>query len=832
MVIDTDLAIENIVAPDFQKLLAYYDVKSFGMGISTARGRIQGDIFKPLAFTSNLNIKLNAIDFENERLADQYSSQIVSDEKKLEINNARIEMPGMVLNAKVQIAKAPIVNPQNIFESLGLSVRQKMIVSVRTEKNSGKSSTANSADRKPILQNLPILGPYLQTAKVDGTFDINGEFIRENELISGAFDLTLRDVSFLGGKLAPIHVLGNLEKSRADLRIGHSGQSLTGRLMVDLASKNLDYEWFFYFQRLELRSVLTNLLSVDPRNYLYLSGSWEMHGDFKDWWASNGNLTLEDSVLRVVTERDDEVKNIEMNQERPLHMTIARKEWTVPKTEFLALTGEFLKLRVDFRKIKLPEMLNLEIDSLCDMSILNYLHPKFESTAGKMQMAGSVSGPVDKLQFDFLISDQKQNSGSPGWVPVAFGYADARPLFKNIDFAVRLKNDGVKIEKFKAEKGTGRVKVGGYYHFPKDEDDGADDGDETTRLTIDFDQASLTYPIAFLKSFESNLSGTVTISGSETPYMVEGNLAINRSRSSREVDLRNEIVNSFRSQKVKSQTSNIDPLLNFDLTISADHSINILNRNMQMVLSSNLHLTGSDVTPLMSGQVEINRGKFDYKREFQMQKGLIIFDDPVKIDPNLDITAFCEVSSYRVFLTITGTASDPIVDFQVDPPTKQDGTPIRKVDVLVLLSRGNLPTKDGITVSTTAKAGPSEEDARSAAATSEALNIFAGQLNDPVEKLFDLPGQKVVKQVFVDTYPDDNGKTTARFNLPLNLGDDLDVILKADASKYEVTSEYSLHSGIFVTGAVERKNGDSNTIRTNAPPIETGLDLKFRFSFQ
>ncbi len=821
MIIDSDLVLENILSQDLQNLFAFYDVKNIKFGINSARGHLHGNIFKPLAMTGDLKLKLNSFSFDNEKIVEQFTAQVLSNEKDLEVNSARAELGGLVVNSNLNITKSAILKPSNTLESLGLSLSQKIILKVQTEKNSNPT--------KPILQTLPLIGSYLETAKVDGTFDINGEFIRQNNQISGAFDLTLRELSFLGGKLAPVHILGSLDKSRADLRIGHSGQSLTGRLMVDLGSNNLDYEWFFYFQRLELRSVLTSLLSVDPRNFLYLSGSWEMHGNFMDWWASHGKLTLEDSVLRVVTEREDEVKNIEMIQEKPVHLNIARNNWQLAKDEFLTLTGEFLDLRVDFEKIKLPSMLKIKIKSLCDMSVLSYLHPKFESTAGKMKIEGTVDGPVSDLKINFLVSDQKKPEAKDSkWLPVAFGYADARPLFKDIDFAVRLQNDGVKIEKFSALKGSGKVKVAGYYHFSQDDDENPQEV-ETTRLMVDFDQASLTYPIAFLKSFESNLSGSVTISGSNAPYLMEGNLTIKRSRSSREVDLRNEIVNSFRNQKTQSTTANIDPFLNFDLTVVADHSINILNRNMQMVLSSNLHLTGTNVTPLLSGEVAINRGKFDYKREFQIQKGLVIFDDPVKIDPNLDISALCEVGSYRVYLTVTGNASDPVVDFQVDPPTKQDGTPIRKVDVLVLLSRGNLPTKEGISISSTAKTGPSEEDARSSAATSEALNIFAGQLNDPVEKLFDLQGQKVVKQVFVDTYPDDSGKTTARFNLPLNLGDDLDVILKADASKYQVTSEYSLHQGIFVTGAVERKNAEPTT---RAPKLETGLDLKFRFSFQ
>ena len=219
--------------------------------------------------------------------------------------------------------------------------------------------------------------------------------------------------------------------------------------------------------------------------------------------------------------------------------------------------------------------------------------------------------------------------------------------------------------------------------------------------------------------------------------------------------------------------------------------------------------------------IDVKRGRFFYKRDFTIQRGLINYDDPVKADPSLDISATSEVSGYKVGINITGRASTPIIDFTIDPPTRQDGSAISKVDIFSLLNRGVLPD------TSTATRG-----AESTAAA-EALNILAGQVEDTVEKMFELSGQNIIRQVYIDTYASSDGSPVARFNLPLTLTDDLDLVLKVDQNTVNVSSEYNLHDSISVIGGIENSNQEANIGgQRQGAPADTGVDLKFRFSFQ
>ncbi len=91
----------------------------------------------------------------------------------------------------------------------------------------------------------------------------------------------------------------------------------------------------------------------------------------------------------------------------------------------------------------------------------------------------------------------------------------------------------------------------------------------------------------------------------------------------------NRLSTPLRRKSLEATAINItaDPTLNFDLRVSANDSIAITNRNIQAVLSGNLNLTGTDIAPVITGQIEVDKGNFAYKyrRDFRVTQGIITF---------------------------------------------------------------------------------------------------------------------------------------------------------------------------------------------------------------
>jgi invasion protein IalB len=107
--------------------------------------------------------------------------------------------------------------------------------------------------------------------------------------------------------------------------------------------------------------------------------------------------------------------------------------------------------------------------------------------------------------------------------------------------------------------------------------------------------------------------------------------------------------------------------------------------------------------------------------------------------------------------------------------------------------------------------------------------VFA---EEPIEKLFDLSGQTVVREVYIDSYLSEvQQRPITRLNVPFNLFNAANAVVQVDdESNTKISFEYPLHEGITFTGSLDRK-ANKRTDAENNLPKDTGFDLKFRFGF-
>jgi hypothetical protein len=85
--------------------------------------------------------------------------------------------------------------------------------------------------------------------------------------------------------------------------------------------------------------------------------------------------------------------------------------------------------------------------------------------------------------------------------------------------------------------------------------------------------------------------------------------------------------------------------------------------------------------------------------------------------------------------------------------------------------------------------------------------------------------------VYLEAVSDENGKPTPQVTTPVRIGDDVDLVVRYREGNWNLSSEYSLHDNISVLGSFDGKDGTSTTGDKNAPSTDTGVDLRFKFSF-
>jgi len=107
-------------------------------------------------------------------------------------------------------------------------------------------------------------------------------------------------------------------------------------------------------------------------------------------------------------------------------------------------------------------------------------------------------------------------------------------------------------------------------------------------------------------------------------------------------------------------------------------------------LHAELEAIGSVERPNLSGQLSITEGYLLYlDRKFTVQDGVFYFNDPNKINPDLNLTATTSVNSYQalqattydITFSVTGTMEEPVVSLTSDPT-------LERADIISLLTLG------------------------------------------------------------------------------------------------------------------------------------------------
>jgi hypothetical protein len=659
------------------------------------------------------------------------------------------------------------------------------------------------------LRLLPFIGKDLAglgiSTEISGDIKLAGTF----NGLTGLAKLQLGNTKILDSPVSDIVGSIVIDGPKLDVMAEQGGSALKARLSLDLGHPDIPFNWYIAAKNADFRPWLPAIMSQDARNFAYLSATWNLEGTFKNWWDSIGELELRDLRIRYYSMVSRSGQRVDFRNAHPSKIYFEKSGWRLADQRPIVINSSVGELSIGLKNHRPPSQIGLTTKGQVDIEALRLLLSDVEIATGSLRIDGGIFGSIEKPNVDIHLRDAPDRDSDS---PTAIGLNGFRPSFQNIKLDAHVGTNGINIKTLRANKGNGDIQASGFLARPESGED--------SDLTINMDNASFLYPFPIIKYFDSTIDGQIKITGSGRPWTASGRIDIIKARSNRDVDLREAILEGIRSQSAADSTNSIIPLINMDISISADRSIGFSSRAGQATLSSDLRVSGSNIMPSIIGLVDISKGRFFYKRDFEIKRGLLNFDDPIKVDPALDISASSDVSSYRVGINISGRASAPIIDFTVEPPTKPDGTPLSKIDIIGLLNRGSLPdSSSGI--------GTAESTA-----ASEALNIAAGQVEDTVQKIFDLSGQSVIRQVYIDTYADEEGMPVVRFNLPLNITEDFDVVLKVDQSTVKVSSEYSLHDSISLTGGIESTNDQSGiNSKTSGTPADTGVDLKFKFAF-
>jgi autotransporter translocation and assembly factor TamB len=174
-------------------------------------------------------------------------------------------------------------------------------------------------------------------------------------------------------------------------------------------------------------------------------------------------------------------------------------------------------------------------------------------------------------------------------------------------------------------------------------------------------------------------------------FVVSGRAALAPSHYVRDVSIIEMINNMQIRDDVRRDPNPFLQSVLFRIDLDLANNMNV-NMNLGTLLADGrISLMGSAAEPGFVGEIKIADGFVYYlDRKFRIDEGTLFNPDPALINPNLNITAEAEVSTYSplskgelftIKLSITGSMENPVVRFTAEPD-------LSELDILSVLTLG------------------------------------------------------------------------------------------------------------------------------------------------
>jgi translocation and assembly module TamB len=225
----------------------------------------------------------------------------------------------------------------------------------------------------------------------------------------------------------------------------------------------------------------------------------------------------------------------------------------------------------------------------------------------------------------------------------------------------------LEVRSLTAMSGGGQLSVGGYLGFQRG-------------LYADLTATGKSIRIRYPQGISSLADATLRLQGPQTNLLLSGNVLVTRFAINPDLD-----VSAFAA------SSGVQPIvspdapsnhIHFDVHLRSAPQLNFQNALAKLAGDVDLHLHGTLASPSILGRISLTEGSaFFGGTKYELQRGDIVFNNPVRIQPNIDIDATARVEDYDITLGLHGTTDKYNLTYRSEPP-------LPEADVIALLALG------------------------------------------------------------------------------------------------------------------------------------------------
>ncbi len=371
--------------------------------------------------------------------------------------------------------------------------------------------------------------------------------------------------------------------------------------------------------------------------------------------------------------------------------------------------------------------INAKATGSLDVGIAHRINPEIVSS-GKIDFDVAATGTTGKPNLGGKVTFSNTN----------LAYADIPNGLSNITGTATFTENRLQVDNITATSGGGRIKLTGFLQYQNG-------------IFADMTATAIAVRVRYY-GVSATANATIRLQGSGEGAALSGNVLITRFG----------LAESFDFASITGGAGDVsappspDSLLNkiaLNVRVQSSPALDFQNSYAHIAGTVDLTARGTLEVPSVFGRVTVTDGSATFAgTSYQLQRGLVYFNNPIRIDPIIDLDATARVENYDVTIGVHGTAKNFKLTYRSEPPLSQS-------DIFNLLALGHTQEEAQISSEQLQQAG---QDPATTALLSGALNAT---VSNRVNKLFGGTGKVKIDPAFIGAL----GTSSARITVEQQL---------------------------------------------------------------
>jgi translocation and assembly module TamB len=424
------------------------------------------------------------------------------------------------------------------------------------------------------------------------------------------------------------------------------------------------------------------------------------------------------------------VENVHLASKGPVHATLVSG---VARLDPVEITGEDTDIRIHGSlEVTGKRQLDVQADGGVNMRLAETIDPDLiasGSTNFQMEAHGPLNDPILQGRVEFRNA--------------ALALQDFPNGLSQINGTLEFIQNRLEVRSLTAMSGGGQLSVGGYLGFQHG-------------LYADLSATGKSIRIRYPQGISSLADANLRLQGPQNNLQLSGNVQVTRFAINSDLDI----------AALSAQATGVQPIVapdapsnhvHLDVHLTSAPQLNFQNAFAKLAGDVDLHLRGTLASPSLLGRISLTEGSASISgTRYELQRGDIVFSNPVRIQPNIDVDATARVEDYDITLGLHGSSDKPRLTYRSEPP-------LPEADIIALLALGH--TQDEGSAAYTQQQQQAGDNPMTDALLGGALNAT---VSNRVQRIFGTGAVKIDPN-FIGSL----GNSTARVTVVEQIGNNL-----------------------------------------------------------